>query len=102
MFFGVYHDFASLYLDLRQDTEAKRMSEESKMGELPFAQGRRFATLEEYLTHLENRGAHDVPWYRQVAPDVFELVSGRGRGPVQRFTRAELAARFGFGESGAA
>jgi len=102
MFFGAYAEFANHYLDLPQDMGTKKMSSDSKIGELPFAQGRRFASLEGYLAHLENRGAHDVPWYRRIGPDTYELVSGRGRGPAQRFTRAELAARFGFGESGAA
>lgn len=75
------------------------MTLEPKPTPLPFAQGQEFATLDAYLAHLQQRGAHDVPWYRQIAPGQYELVA-RGRGkrgtaPV-RFTRAELAAKFGF------
>lgn len=82
--------------------EARPMKEEpdepaEAPGELPFAQGREFATLDAYLAHLEKRGAYGVPWYREISPGVYELVSRRGPGakPV-RLTRAELMQRFGF------
>ena len=66
---------------------------------LPFAQGKTFESLDAYLAHLQQRGATDVPWYREVAPDLFELVSGRGRrGAPARYSRAELLQRFGFPE----
>ena len=65
---------------------------------LPFAQGRDFATLDAYLAHLERRGATGVPFYREVAPGVYELVGGRGRrAAAERVTRAVLMQRFGFG-----
>lgn len=65
---------------------------------LPFAQGETFETLDAYLAHLERRGAMDVPWYRAIGPDLYELVpGGRGRrGAPARFSRAELMQRFGF------
>jgi len=70
---------------------------------LPFAQGQGFDTLDAYLAHLQKRGAHDVPWYREVAPGLYERVAGRGRrGAAERFTRAELMARFGFTGDGPA
>lgn len=66
-------------------------------GDLPFGQGLAFATLDDYLAHLQRRGATGVPWYREVGPGDYELVTGRGRGlAVERATRAELLARFGF------
>jgi hypothetical protein len=66
-------------------------------GDLPFGQGLSFAALDDYLAHLQRRGATGVPWYRAVGPGVYELVAGRGRGlAVERATRAELLARFGF------
>ena len=66
-------------------------------GDLPFGQGLAFATLDDYLAHLQRRGATGVPWYREVGPGVYELVAGRGKGgPATRATRAELIARFGF------
>lgn len=65
--------------------------------DLPFAQGHTFESLDAYLAFLERRGAMDVPWYRAIGPDQYELVSGRGRrGAPQRHTRAELMQRFGF------
>jgi hypothetical protein len=65
--------------------------------DLPFSQGLRFATLDTYLAHLKRRGATDVPWYYEVSPGIYELVSRvNRRGTPKRFTRAELAARFGF------
>lgn len=70
---------------------------EATASELPFAQGRSFATLDDYLAHLQRRGATDVPWYRQVEPGLYELVSGRGRRAApRRYTREELLRRFGF------
>ena len=64
---------------------------------LPFSQGRSFTSLDEYLAFLRERGAYDVPWYREVEPGVYELVTRRapGRQP-QTFTREELERRFGF------
>ena len=67
------------------------------VADLPFAQGRTFATLDEYLAFRERRGAADVPWYREVAPGLYELAGRRGPGArPQRVTRAELMRRFGF------
>lgn len=67
--------------------------------ELPFAQGKRFATLDAYLAHLERRGATGVPFYRLIAPGRYALAAGRGRGiELEEYSRAELAARFGFTE----
>ena len=70
---------------------------------LPFAQGRDFATLDAYLAHLERRGATGVPFYREVAPGVYELVGGRGRrAAAEQITRAELMRRFGFSDEATA
>jgi hypothetical protein len=66
---------------------------------LPFARGRTFATLDEYLAYRRSLGATDVPWYREVRPGVYELVSRRPHGAEpQTFTRQELLERFGFRE----
>ena len=68
---------------------------------LPFAQGKSFATLDEYLAHLQARGAYDVPWYRETSPGVYVRVTGRGKGAgaARTYTRGELAREFGFPES---
>jgi hypothetical protein len=64
---------------------------------LPFARGRRFHSLDDYLAHLEQQGAIDLPWWRQIAPGVYEqVVRGmQGQAP-ERATRAQLMRRFGF------
>ena len=67
------------------------------VSDLPFAQGRSFATLDDYLVFLKSRGRYDVPWYREIRPGFYELVSRRGPGAAPpTFTRAELEAKFGF------
>ena len=64
---------------------------------LPHAAGRTFATLDDYLAFLRERGAYDVPWYREVRPGIYELVTRRAPGKAAlTFTREELARRFGF------
>lgn len=71
--------------------------------DLPFAQGEAFDTLDAYLAFLERRGATGVPWYREVGPDLYELMPGRGRRDAPtRYSRAALMQRFGFGGEGAA
>lgn len=65
---------------------------------LPFSGGRTFADLDSYLAFRKKRGAMDMPYYEQVAPDVFQLMLGRGHGgdAPQFFTRAQLLAQFCF------
>jgi hypothetical protein len=64
---------------------------------LPFAQGRAFASLDDYLAFRRSRGAYDVPWYREVRPGVYELMGRRGPGAEPKvYTRDELERKFGF------
>lgn len=65
---------------------------------LPSSFGRSFATLDEYLAHLEQyAGPVDQPWYREVSPGVYELVTTVRPAPApQTFTREELMRQFGF------
>lgn len=65
---------------------------------LPFSGGRPFAELDRYLVFRKARGAMDLPYYEEVAPDVFQLMAGRGHGgdAPKLFTRAELLAEFCF------
>lgn len=66
-------------------------------GELPFAQGRSFETLDSYLAFLRERGATGVPFYQEVRPGVYELISRRGPNAEPLFyTREELEEQFGF------
>ena len=74
-------------------------SEQRPVANLPFSQGRSFASLDEYLEFRKKRGAYDVLWYREIKPGVYELVSRRGAGAQPRiYTRPELARMFGFAE----
>jgi len=78
---------------------AQHGSEGRPVEGLPFSQGRSFSSLDSYLAFLKERGAYDVPWYREVRPGIYELVSRRGPGAEPRtFTREELARKFGFPE----
>jgi hypothetical protein len=64
---------------------------------LPFAMGRRFRTLDEYLTHLRCRAAPiDLPWWREVQPGVYEHVKTMPGAKRETATRADLMRRFGF------
>jgi hypothetical protein len=75
------------------------VSEEQAMsaGQMP---ADKFATLDDYLAFLKKGGEIDKPWYREVSPGVYELVTtyrpvGGDQRP-QRFTREELERKFGF------
>lgn len=64
---------------------------------LPFAQGRTFTSLDEYLAHRRAQGTYDVPWYREIKPGTYELISRRPPGAEPKiYTREELARKFGF------
>ena len=71
--------------------------QDGAISNLPFSQGRSFATLDEYLEFRKQRGAYDVPWYRLVKPGLYELVSVREPGTEPKvYSRHELARKFGF------
>lgn len=73
-------------------------SEQGKgIANLPYARGKTFLTLDEYLKHLEANGAIDLPYWRQISPGIYERVSGNMTNPKRvTATRAELMERFGF------
>lgn len=80
----------------RPESTADRARTGGGVANLPYARGRTFRTLDDYLAHLERQGAIDLPWWRQVSPGVYERVTRMpGRRP-ERATRAELMRRFGF------
>ena len=64
---------------------------------LPFAMGRRFRTLDEYLVHLKCRAAPiDLPWWREIRPGIYRYETTKPGATEQIATRAELIKRFGF------
>jgi len=73
--------------------------ETAGIANLPFAMGRRFATLDEYLAHLRCRAAPiDKPWWKEIRPGVYEHVTTATNAKRDVATRAELMKRFGFSE----
>lgn len=64
---------------------------------LPFSHGKAFASLDEYLEHLERHAAPiDQPWWREVRPGVYEHVKRMPGATPEIATRDELMRRFGF------
>lgn len=64
---------------------------------LPFAMGRTFDSLDDYLSHLKcSGGPIGKPWWREVRPDVYEHVTSATNAQKEVATRAELMQRFGF------
>ena len=63
---------------------------------LPYARGKTFRTLDEYLAHLETQGAIDLPWWREIRPGVYERVTSMPEARREVATREELMRRFGF------
>lgn len=68
------------------------------IAELPFARGKSFCSLDDYLAHLEVQGAIDLPWWRPIRPGVYEHVKRMPGAKREIATRAELMKRFGFSE----
>jgi hypothetical protein len=91
-----------------EGTPAKAQPEEKRMtkavsangpgvADLPYAMGRRFASLDEYLLHLQRRaGPIDLPWWREIRPGVYEHVKHMPGAARETATRPELMKRFGF------
>lgn len=71
---------------------------------LPHARGQGFATLDDYLKHLERQSAIGLPHYRAIKPDCYAYVTTKvdpenkdGLG-MRLFTRDDLLKRYGFSE----
>lgn len=65
---------------------------------LPSSFGKSFAALDDYLQHLRQyAGPIDLPWYREIRPGVYELVTTMRPAPVPRtFSREQLMRDYGF------
>lgn len=64
---------------------------------LPYARGKIFCGLDEYLAHLQVQGAIDLPWWKEIRPGVYERVTSmRPAADRELATREELMRRFGF------
>ena len=68
----------------------------SGVANLPYARGKTFSSLDEYLAHLEAQGALDLPWWREIRPGVYQRMTSMPEARPEVATREELARRFGF------
>lgn len=67
------------------------------IADLPYAFGKQFETLDAYLDHLEcYAGPVDLPWWKQVAPGTYRLMTSGTVGKTEIATREQLQKRFGF------
>ncbi|WP_114954880.1 hypothetical protein [Sphingosinicella terrae] len=78
------------------ETEMGSASSGEGVANLPYARGRVFHSLDEYLAYLEQQGAIDLPWWRETSPGVYEHVRRVTGARREVATRAELMERFGF------
>ena len=85
--------------DLRTITQPGTAGGESRgVANLPFAMGRRFATLDSYLMHLECHAQPvDSPWWKEIRPGLYKhMTTATNAPPNEIATRAELKKKFGF------
>lgn len=63
---------------------------------LPYAHGKVFATLDEYLAHLKQLSAIDLPYWREISPGVYQKVVRMPEAEPQTATREELLKEYCF------
>jgi hypothetical protein len=80
----------------QKETATVQTPPDEGVANLPYARGRTFRTLDEYLAHLEAQGALDLPWWREIRPGVYERVTSMPEARREVATREELMRRFGF------
>ena len=80
----------------QKETAAVQTPSDEGVANLPYARGRTFRTLDEYLAHLEVQGALDLPWWREIRPGVYERMTSMPEARREVATREELMRRFGF------
>lgn len=90
--------------DKKSDPDSKAIDGEGISG-LPFARGKSFVTLDQYLRHLERNGTIGLPYYREVRLGVYAYITtfvpkpGNSEGnAMPLFTRQQLLDKFGFKE----
>lgn len=71
-------------------------TEDGGVAQLPYARGKVFYALDEYLAYLEQQSAIDLPWWRQIRPGVYERVARMPEAQREIATREELMRRFSF------
>lgn len=86
----------SVAAEPHKETAAAPTRSGDAIADLPYARGKTFRTLDEYLAHLEAQGAVGLPWWRETSPGVYERVTNKRPAEREVATRAELMRRFGF------
>ena len=69
------------------------------VADLPFAQGKVFRTLDDYLEHMKRLGQIDYPFWEEISPGHYRKMMGRrppGSPPPEEASRADLEHRYGF------
>ena len=76
------------------------MATSIKKDALPYAGGRSFKTLDDYLAFRKTLGTTGRSFYEEVSPGTYRLVTGRRLpgGEEKTYTRDELLKKFGFTE----
>ena len=72
------------------------MPTEAEIANLPYARGKTFASLDEYLAHLEKNGEIDLPYWREIGPGLYEWVVRMPEAERKTATRDELLTLYGF------
>ncbi|MFC2953519.1 hypothetical protein ACFOOP_16395 [Marinicaulis aureus] len=63
---------------------------------LPYSHGKVFATLDEYLAHLHQLSAIDLPYWREIRPGIYQKVVRMPEAEPQTATREELMKKYCF------
>ena len=77
--------------------DTPKSESDGAVANLPYAFGKRFSSLDAYLTHLERyAGPIDAPWWKEITPGVYQHVIRMPGAKRETATRDELKRRFGF------
>jgi hypothetical protein len=80
-----------------KETELAADASAGGVANLPFAMGKKFPTLDAYLTYLECFAAPiDKPWWKEIRSGVYAHITSATNAKPDIATRAELLKRFGF------
>ena len=80
-----------------KEAKMKPSTPSGDVANLPFARGRTFGSLDEYLAHLEANAAIDLPYWREIRPGVYQwTVRMPEAGGAETASREELLRRYGF------
>jgi hypothetical protein len=92
-----YHSSNSQGQPIQNNPNGAQMNDPDfkKIYGLPFAGEQGFSDLDSYIAFRKTLKGMDIPHYRQIGPNLFQLEGGRMREP-ETFTRRDLELKFGF------